>query len=61
MININQTHKGTGDNVGGDKTVNNISEVKEKSSIPVWAQWIGWIIAILAFIWAIYIDIYPHL
>lgn len=53
MSNINQTHNGTGDNVAGYKIINNSSNTKENSSIPVWAQWVGWIIAILGVIWGI--------
>jgi hypothetical protein len=60
MININQTHKGVGDNVAGDKISTDISGVKKNLSIPVWAQWVGWIVAILVFIWGVYIYIFPH-
>lgn len=60
MININQTHKGVGDNVAGDKISAGITNTKENPTIPVWAQWIGWIISILVFIWGVYIYIFPY-
>ena len=60
MVNINETHNGIGDNIAGDKIVSNTSNTKESPSIPVWAQWIGWIIVILGFAWGFYIYMFPR-
>ncbi len=50
---IKQNHSGTGDNIGGDKTISN-KELKSDLSIPLWLQWIVAIATIFGVIWTVY-------
>jgi len=54
MKNINQNHFGTGDNVTGDKKQ---SLETQGRSLPVWAQWVAWVVGILSLLIAIYLSI----
>ncbi len=60
MATIHQNHSGSGDNIGGNKSISEKSSTLKEPSLPAWALWVGWLVAIAALLFAVYVYVYPH-
>ncbi len=57
---VEQKHYGSGDNVAGNKTIQNDNVTTDSRDIPLWLRYTVALLAIVSFIWLIYTYFFPN-